>query len=83
MPHMKHYMKRRIEVVPVMFRIRPVAKQMLLAAAADQRRSQASIVEELILEGLSRKYSSLDVRLSAMLKGQDESNSKVGDSSGN
>lgn len=80
---MKHYIKPRVEVVPVMFRIRPAAKQMLLAAAADQRRSQASIVEELILEGLARKYSSLDVRLSAMLKGQDESNTKVAGSAGN
>jgi len=73
MPRMKHYIKPKINVIPVMVRIRPQAKELLMAAAADQRRSQASIVEELIIDGLARKYSSLDVRLSAMLKGQDES----------
>jgi hypothetical protein len=72
MPDMKHFIKPKIQVIPVMVRIRPQAKELLVAASRDQRRSQASIVEELIIEGLARKYSSLDVRLSAMLKGQDE-----------
>ena len=82
MPHMKHFIKPKIKVIPVMVRIRPQAKELLVAASQDQRRSQASIVEELIIDGLARKYSSLDVRLSAMLKGQDES-TQLGTPSGN
>jgi hypothetical protein len=65
--NIKHSTKPKTDVVPVMVRIRPVAKQLLVQAATDQRRSQASIVDMLIMEGLSRQYATTDQRLSALL----------------
>jgi hypothetical protein len=56
------------KLIPIMVRIRPSAKELLLKAARDQRRSQASIVESLIVSGLSPQYSSTVQRLESMLK---------------
>lgn len=56
------------KLIPIMVRIRPSAKELLLKAAKDQRRSQASIVESLIVSGLSTQYSSTVQRLESMLK---------------
>jgi hypothetical protein len=56
------------KLIPVMVRIRPSAKELLIKAATDQRRSQASIVESLIVSGLSPQYSSTVQRLESMLK---------------
>ena len=56
------------KLIPVMVRIRPSAKELLLKAAKDQRRSQASIAESLIVSGLSPQYSSTVQRLESMLK---------------
>lgn len=56
------------KLIPIMVRIRPSAKELLLKAAKDQRRSQASIVESLIVSGLSPQYSSTVQRLESMLK---------------
>lgn len=55
--------------VPVLVRIRPASKELLIRAAKDQRRSQASVVDTLIVDNLSRQYASTDDRLSQFLKG--------------
>lgn len=52
-----------------MVRIRPASKELLVKAAADQRRSQASVVDTLILDNLSKEYADTDVRLDKFLKG--------------
>lgn len=58
----------KIKTVPVMVRIRPSSKVLLIRAAQDQRRSQASVVDSLIVDALSRQYSTTDDRLNSMLK---------------
>lgn len=63
-----HSPSMKQKLIPVMVRIRPSAKELLLKAAKDQRRSQASIVESLIVSGLSPQYSSTVQRLESMLK---------------
>lgn len=55
------------KTIPIMVRVRPEAKRLLLVAAADQRRTQASIVDELILDNLGRRYASTDQRLASLL----------------
>jgi len=59
-------MKKPI-LVPIMVRVRPHAKELLARASEDQRRSQASIVEQLILDHLT-KYKTTDQRLAEMLR---------------
>ena len=50
---MKYYSgMKKIKLTPMLVRVRPEAKALLLRASVEQRRSQASIVEFLILEPL-------------------------------
>ena len=70
---MKYYSGMKKEkLTPMLVRIRPLAKALLLRAAEEQRRSQASIVEYLILEHLQR-YKTTDQRLAAFLGDNNES----------
>lgn len=52
--------------IPLMVRVNPEAKTMLEQAAKEQRRSQASLVEMLILEHLT-KYRTTTQRIGAFL----------------
>lgn len=52
-------------------RLRPAVYDLLHRAAADQRRSKASLVEELIREALERRYASVEERLDKMLGAAD------------
>lgn len=54
----------KIKNVPVLVRIRPSSKELLIRAAKDQRRSQASVVDTLIVDNLSRQYATSDDRIS-------------------
>lgn len=51
----------------LLVRLRPETKELLDKAAIEQRRSRASIVDELIREAYERKFNDVQVRLSAML----------------
>lgn len=55
------------KLTPIMVRVRPAAKELLERASEDQRRSQASIVEALLLEHLT-KYKTTHQRLAEMLR---------------
>ena len=69
---MKYYSgMEKIKLTPMLVRVRPEAKALLLRASVEQRRSQASIVEFLILEHLSR-YKTTDQRLAAFLGDNNE-----------
>jgi len=69
---MKYYSgMKKIKLTPMLVRVRPEAKALLLRASVEQRRSQASIVEFLILEHLSR-YKTTDQRLAAFLGDNNE-----------
>jgi hypothetical protein len=57
------------KLIPLLVRIRPTSKELLLKAAVDQRRSQASVVDSLIVNNLSKEYANTDVRLEKFLKG--------------
>jgi hypothetical protein len=52
--------------IAILVRVRPAAKELLMRAAREQRRSQASLVEELIVSHLGQ-YSDVQDRLSAMI----------------
>ena len=52
---------------PILIRLRPETKELLDKAAIDQRRSRASIVDELIREAYERKHNDVQARLTAML----------------
>ena len=52
---------------PILVRLRPETKELLDKAAIDQRRSRASIVDELIREAYERKHNDVQARLTAML----------------
>ena len=58
-------MKRLL--VPTMMRISPRAKKLLQAASDEQRKSQAAIVETLILDHLF-KYADTNERLDQFLR---------------
>jgi hypothetical protein len=58
--------KRKKLLVPTMMRLTPRAKRLLETAAEEQRRSQASVLESLILDHLYR-YSAVQDRLNQML----------------
>jgi len=58
-------MKRLL--VPTMMRLTPRAKKLLESASHEQRKSQAAIVETLILEHLFR-YASTNERLTQFLR---------------
>ena len=57
---------KRTKLIPLMVRVSPDAKQILERAAVEQRRSQASLVEMLILENLT-KYRTAHQRIGAFL----------------
>ncbi len=61
----------KIKTIPIMVRIRPSSKDLLVRAARAQRRSQASVVDSLIVDNLARQYSTTDDRLNSMLKAED------------
>lgn len=54
---------------PFLIRLRPATRALLDAAAEDQRRSRASIVDELIREALGQRYGQLQPRLQRFLGG--------------
>lgn len=55
--------------IPLLVRIRPSSKQLLEKAAVEQRRSQASLVDTLIVDNLSREYADTDERLNKFFNG--------------
>jgi len=55
--------------IPLLVRIRPSSKQLLEKAAEKQRRSQASLVDTLIVDNLSREFADTDDRLNKFLNG--------------
>ena len=55
--------------IPLLVRIRPSSKQLLEKAAVEQRRSQASLVDTLIVDNLSREYADTDERLNKFFSG--------------
>ena len=55
--------------IPLLVRIRPSSKQLLEKAAVQQRRSQASLVDTLIVDNLSREYADTDDRLNKFFSG--------------
>lgn len=57
------------KTTPFLIRLRPATRALLDAAAEDQRRSRASIVDELVREALSQRYGQLQPRLQRFLGG--------------
>ena len=57
------------ETKPFMVRLRPTTRDLLDRAADDQRRSRASIIDELIRESLAQRYGELQPRLQRFLSG--------------
>jgi uncharacterized protein (DUF1778 family) len=55
------------EYKQLLVRFRVETKDLLDAAAKDQRRSRTSIIEELVIESLKPKYSSTQSRLNKLL----------------
>lgn len=53
---------------PFMVRLRPHTRDLLDRAAQDQRRSRASIIDQLIRENLSRRYADVNDRLDKLLQ---------------
>ena len=58
---------KKPELTPIMVRVRPHAKELLVRAAEDQRRSQASVIEQLLLDNLG-KYKTTDQRIKEFLR---------------
>lgn len=54
---------------PFLIRLRAETRELLDKAAEDQRRSRASIVDELVREGLQARYGTLEPRLQRFLMG--------------
>lgn len=52
---------------PIIVRLRPATRELLDKAALDQRRSRASIVDELIRDALRDRYADVSERLQRML----------------
>lgn len=52
---------------PFMVRLRPQTRALLDRAAEDQRRSRASIIDELIIDAFGRRYQDVNNRLQALL----------------
>lgn len=65
------YNGRMSKNIPTLVRLRPETKAMLVRAASEQRRSQSSLVDTLIVDNLAQ-YRDLSDRLAAML---DDANS--------
>jgi len=55
--------------IPLLVRIRPSSKALLEKAAEQQRRSQASLVDTLIVDNLSREFADTDDRLNKFFNG--------------
>ena len=55
------------EYKQLLVRFRVETKALLDAAARDQRRSRTSIIEELVIESLKPRYSSIENRLNKLL----------------
>ena len=55
------------EYKQLLVRFRVETKDLLDAAAKDQRRSRTSIIEELVIESLKSKYSTTQSRLNKLL----------------
>ena len=51
----------------LLIRLRPETRALLDKAADDQRRSRASIIDQLLLESLQQRYNSTTDRLNKML----------------
>jgi hypothetical protein len=58
------------EYKQLLVRFRVETKDLLDAAARDQRRSRTSIIEELVIESLKPKYSTTETRLNKLLGAQ-------------
>lgn len=54
---------------PFLLRLRQETRQLLDAAADDQRRSRASIIDEVVREALQARYGRLEPRLQRFLMG--------------
>jgi hypothetical protein len=54
---------------PFMMRLQASTRELLDRAARDQRRSRASIVDQLIRDNLSRRYADVHDRLDKLLQG--------------
>lgn len=54
---------------PFMVRLRPTTRELLDRASEDQRRSRASIIDELIRDGLRQRYADVNDRLARLLQG--------------
>jgi uncharacterized protein (DUF1778 family) len=54
---------------PFMVRLRPSTRQLLDKAAEDQRRSRASIIDELIRDALTPRYADVNDRLQRLFQG--------------
>lgn len=52
---------------PFMVRLRPSTRDLLDKAAEDQRRSRASIIDELIRNALTARYANVNDRLQRLL----------------
>ena len=51
----------------LLIRLRPETRALLDRAAGEQRRSRASIIDELLLDSLKQRYNSTQDRLNKML----------------
>jgi len=54
---------------PFMVRLRPTTRELLDRAADDQRRSRASIIDELIRDALTPRYADVNDRLARLFQG--------------
>jgi uncharacterized protein (DUF1778 family) len=54
---------------PFMVRLRPSTRELLDKAADDQRRSRASIIDELIREAFTPRYADVNDRLQRLFQG--------------
>jgi predicted transcriptional regulator len=54
---------------PFMVRLRPSTRELLDKAADDQRRSRASIIDELIRDALTPRYADVNERLQRLFQG--------------
>lgn len=52
-----------------MVRVRPSSKEMLRQASLAQRKSMAAVVDDLIVDALSKQFATSDTRINAFLKG--------------
>lgn len=54
---------------PFLVRLRPETRALLDKAAEDQRRSRASIIDEVVREALRPRYADVSQRLDVLLRG--------------